>query len=82
MYKRQKEYSFTVESRQRDAEYKWVEIELQHVSEDFYKYLKSIELAQCSANDIYAEPVNIFSNVENGYGILGSLSGSKYCILF
>ena len=77
-----KEYSFTVESRQRDAEYTWVEIELQHVSEDFYKYLKSIELAQCSANDIYAEPVNIFSNVENGYGILGSLSGSKYCILF
>ncbi len=77
-----KEYTFAVESRQRSAAYSWVEIELQHISEDLYKYLKSVELAQCSTNDIYAEPVNIFSNVGNGYGILGSLSGRKFYLQF
>ncbi len=77
-----KEYTYAVESRQRSAAYSWVEIELQHISEDLYKYLKSVELAQCSTNDIYAEPVNIFSNVGNGYGILGSLSGRKYYLQF
>ncbi len=77
-----KEYTFTVESRQRSVAYSWVEIELQHISEDLYKYLKNVELAQCSTDDIFSEPVNIFSNVENGYGVLGSLSGTKYVLYF
>lgn len=77
-----KEYKFTVETRQRNNLYNWVEIDLQHISADFYKYLKSIELAQCSTNDIYAEPVKIFSNVENGYGILGSLTSKKFILKF
>ena len=77
-----KSYIFTIESRQRKGLFNWIEIDLQHISYDFYKYLKSIELAKCSTNDIHSEPVKIYSNIENGYGVFGSLTSNKYIIHF
>jgi len=31
----------------------------------------------CAKNDIFSEPIMIYSNVENGAGVFGSLSGNK-----
>lgn len=47
----------------------FVKIEIHALSENVYKYLRSLELA--SAEDNFQEPVKIFSNVAGGYGIVG-----------
>ena len=44
-------------------------IELLHVSEDHFKYLKSYRFASYNAGNPFAEPTNIYTNVQNGYGI-------------
>jgi hypothetical protein len=41
-----------------------------------------LELYNCSANDIYAEPIRIHSNIKNGTGIFGSLTGTRYTLFF
>jgi hypothetical protein len=46
-----------------------VKVEIHALSENLYKYLRSLELS--SAEDNFQEPVKIFSNVNGGYGIVG-----------
>jgi len=77
-------YDFTIETRQRTSNYfrPYVVVNLQQISEDYYKYLKTLELYNCSANDIYAEPIRIHSNIKNGTGIFGSLTGTRYTLFF
>lgn len=77
-------YTFTVETRQRQysKDRPFVVIELQHISEDFYKYLKALEIYNLSANDIYAEPQYIPSNITNGIGIFGSLTATRHTLYF
>ena len=57
-----------------------VMIELQAISPELYKYMKSVQIYQSSAIDIYAEPVQIYSNVQNGWGILGALSYDRHFV--
>ncbi|HCC51094.1 MAG TPA: hypothetical protein DEQ30_02805, partial [Porphyromonadaceae bacterium] len=47
----------------------FVKVEIHALSENVYKYLRSLELA--STEDNFQEPVKIFSNVAGGYGIVG-----------
>ncbi len=44
-----------------------------NITEDYYTYLKSVNIyyETGGADNPFVEPVVIFSNVENGYGILG-----------
>ncbi len=77
-----KEYAFTITTRQRDARYTWIEADLQHISEDMYKYLKSIQTEMCYDSDVTSEPVQIYTNVKNGLGILGSITCNKKTIKF
>lgn len=56
---------------------------LYSVSEDYYKYLRSVKKSQdrddSALGDLgFYEPVNIFSNIEGGVGILGAQSCSRY----
>ena len=51
-----------------------VMVELQAISPELYRYLKSVELYRVTENDAFSEPVQIYSNVKNGWGIFGSLS--------
>ncbi|WKK75759.1 DUF4249 domain-containing protein [Marivirga salinae] len=44
--------------------------EIHKISKSFYLYLKSLELNQYP--DPFTEPTQIFTNVENGYGILAT----------
>jgi hypothetical protein len=46
---------------------------LYHVSEDFYKYVKTFRAALDADGNPFAEPVNVSSNVRNGYGIFAIL---------
>lgn len=44
-------------------------IRLEHITEDYYRYLKSRTANSNSSDNPFAEPVNLFTNVNNGYGI-------------
>lgn len=46
-----------------------VKAEIHSLSENLFRYLRSVELA--GQTDNFTEPVKIFSNIQNGYGILG-----------
>ena len=86
-------HEFTVETRLRDgrqrlddgtysAENKWVVVELQSISLDFYKYLNTVWLYRITDRNAYSETVQIFSNVTGGWGIVGALSTEKHIIRF
>ncbi len=47
----------------------FIKAEVHTLSENLYRYLRSIELA--GNGDNFTEPVKIFSNISGGYGILG-----------
>ena len=57
-----------------------VMVELQSISPELYRYLKSAQLYRVSESDAFSEPVQIYSNVKNGWGIFGSLSSSRVFI--
>jgi len=54
-------------------------IELKSISESYFKYLRSLS-ASTSTIEFFSEPVQIYSNVNGGIGILGSYSRSVYKI--
>ncbi|MBR3626909.1 MAG: DUF4249 domain-containing protein [Bacteroidaceae bacterium] len=57
-----------------------VMVELQALSPELYRYLKSVELYRITVSDDYAEPIQIYSNVQNGWGILGALSYDRHFV--
>lgn len=57
-----------------------VMVELQAISPEFYHYLKSIELYRNTETDAFSEPVQIYSNVQNGWGIFGALSYDRHFV--
>ena len=59
-----------------------VMVELQAISPEFYRYLKSLQLYRITQSDAFSEPVQVFSNVQNGWGILGSLSSQRIFISY
>ncbi len=88
-----KTYEFTVESRLRetrpvteeglvDPENKWIVVELQSISADFFNYLNSVWLYRITDRNAYSETVQIYSNVVDGYGIVGALATEKHIIRF
>jgi len=59
-----------------------LKINLVNVSDELLKYLESEQLSNDVAGNPYTEPVNIYSNVENGVGITIGLSSSSFVINF
>jgi hypothetical protein len=56
-------------------------IELESLSESYYKYLSSRSLRNSSfGGGFFSEPVQIFSNIKGGIGILGGYSVSRFTI--
>lgn len=50
-------------------------VTLNHISEEYYKYVQSLTLYSYSLdNTIWggAEPINVYSNIENGFGIFAA----------
>jgi hypothetical protein len=50
------------------------EITLFHITDEYFKYLKSYQYAQDNEGNPFAEPTNAYTNVKNGYGMF-SISG-------
>jgi hypothetical protein len=48
-----------------------VKVEIQTLSEKLYQNLHSQELASGTTDDVFYEPVKIYTNIQGGYGILG-----------
>lgn len=65
-----------------EGEYFHFTIELHHITKDTYLYLKSIDAQQGIDHLPFVEPVQIYSNVENGAGIFGSYSVAKTEVVF
>ena len=57
-----------------------VMVELQAISPELYRYLKSVVLYRVSESDAFSEPIQIYSNVQHGWGIFGSLSSNRIFI--
>jgi hypothetical protein len=49
----------------------YVKVEIHTLSEKLYQNLHSQELATGTADDVFSEPVKIYTNMQGGYGILG-----------
>jgi hypothetical protein len=75
-----KDYSFTINTRLRTGKYKWIEVNLQHITEDLYYYLKSIQVESCYDYNELSEAVKIYTNVQNGLGIFGSINENNKII--
>lgn len=56
------------------------EVSLQSITEDYYRYLKSMQLYRISREDTYSEGVYIHSNNEGGWGLLGGISGEVHIV--
>lgn len=57
-------------------------IALSGMSEEYYRFIITSHKAQSLENDPFADPVQVTSNVENGAGILGSYTTSKFVYRF
>jgi hypothetical protein len=51
-----------------------LKITLRTVSSDYYKYLSTSQLQDKITGDPFAQPVNVHSNIENGFGIFAGYS--------
>ena len=50
---------------------------LHNISQDYYYYLTSLELYNDRSGNPFAQPVQVFSNIENGFGIFAGAQISK-----
>ena len=55
-------------------------IYLRAINEDLHKYLKTYSAQYYFGDDFLLEPIQVYSNVKNGGGILGSYNANKFII--
>src|SRR5436190_19870299 len=53
---------------------------LRSVSEDYYKYKTTSQLQSNTAGDPFAQPVNVYNNIENGFGIFAGYNQSSFIL--
>ncbi len=56
--------------------------QIRHVSENYYRHLRSALLHKTTDDNPFAEPVRVYSNVENGYGIFAGYSAQTFKLTF
>jgi hypothetical protein len=52
------------------------QIKLKHISVEYYRYLKTTKNVLDNSGNPFAEPVNVKTNIRNGYGVLAPMSVS------
>jgi len=57
-----------------------IELFLGTISKDFYLYSRSVDFQGSNRDNPFAEPVQVYSNVENGYGFFGGASQSRIAL--
>jgi hypothetical protein len=68
--------------RQNQSDSTIIVVSLMSLSEDYFKYKLSLEKYQETAGDPFAQPVQVYSNVENGFGIFGGYSVYRDSLFF
>lgn len=76
------DYTFTVETRKRYGDNARVIVELETLNADLYYFLKSYMLYRISTDDVYLTPIGLYSNIDNGWGILGTLSYDRHILYY
>lgn len=77
-----KDYTITVNSRNRAENPCYTILELQSISQELYYFLKSMQLYRISTDDVYQTPIGLYSNVANGWGIVGTISCDRHIIYY
>jgi hypothetical protein len=57
-------------------------VELQQISHDMYQYMKDIEKFRISDFDLYENPLQITSNVNDGWGVFGAMNYDTHIVSF
>ena len=68
-------YGYEEDVPERDKTYQ-AYIYLHSISKEYYLYLKSFYMQMYAQDDPFAEPVTVYNNIKNGYGVLGSFAVS------
>jgi len=55
-------------------------VTLRTVSEDLYKYKTTSQLQGNTSGDPFAQPVNVYNNIENGFGVFAGYSQSNFIL--
>lgn len=55
-----------------------ITVTLKTLSEDGYNYLRTAGLQSSTSGDPFAQPVNVYNNIQNGFGIFAGYSASEY----
>ena len=76
------DYTITVNSRIRSESKPHTVLELQSISPDLYYFLKSMQIYRISTDDAFSTPIGVFSNIDNGWGILGSINYDRHFIYY
>lgn len=58
-----------------------VSVSLSHVSEDFYRYDRTSSAARNAEYNPFAEPVNVYTNIQNGFGIFTLSSTQEFQVI-
>ena len=76
------EYTVTIQSRMRIADNPRVILEYYSVTRDLYSYVCSVMQYRTHTDDVLANPIGIHTNIENGYGIFGSMNFTRQTLYF
>jgi len=68
-------YSFYEDEQTGETKDKYY-IYLNSVSKEYYLYVQSLDKHQYAKDDFFAEPVHVYSNIENGFGIFAGISSA------
>jgi hypothetical protein len=71
---------FNVDQYLFENEYRNIEVRFYSLSESVFNYFTSVERYQNVQGNPFATPVQVFSNVENGFGIFGGSSIFTYSL--
>ncbi len=52
----------------------YAQVQLLHVTEDYFRFSKSYRFASENRGNPFSEPVNVYTNVKNGYGVFSIMS--------
>lgn len=51
-----------------------ITVALRNLSEDYFRYMSTLALQGATAENPFAQPVSVFNNIENGFGIFAGYS--------
>jgi hypothetical protein len=54
-----------------------ITIHVRSISEDLYDYLSTLNVQQNTSGNPFAQPANVYGNIENGFGIFAGLNSAS-----